>query len=147
MNALFALLAAGMALAIAGLALSACSEVEDVSSGGYEPAHVETVEGAEVQRVTFTPEGARRTGLRTVTVRRSGSHRVVPHDALIYDPAGTAYVYTRPAPLTFLRVPVDVDRVEGDRVLLADGPPAGTEVVTVGATEVYGTELGIAGGH
>jgi hypothetical protein len=34
-----------------------------------------------------------------------------------------------------------VDRIEGDRVLLTDGPPAGTKVVTVGVTEVYGTEL------
>jgi hypothetical protein len=147
MNAPPALLAPGLALAVAGLALSACSEVEDTSSGGYEPAHVETVAGTEVKRVTFTREGARRTGLRTATVRRSGSHRVVPHNALIYDPAGTSYVYTRPEPLTFLRVPVNVDRVEGDRVLLADGPSAGTAVVTVGATEVYGTELGIAGDH
>jgi hypothetical protein len=42
---------------------------------------------------------------------------------------------------------VEVDRVERDRVLLTDGPPAGSEVVTVGATEVYGAELEIAGGH
>ena len=32
-------------------------------------------------------------------------------------------------------------------MLLAAGPPPGTEVVTVGAAEVYGAELEIAGGH
>ena len=37
-----------------------------------------------------------------------------------------------------------LDRIEGQRVYLSDGPPAGTAVVTVGATEVYGTELEIA---
>jgi hypothetical protein len=32
-------------------------------------------------------------------------------------------------------------------VLLKDGPPAGTKVVTVGAAEVYGTEIDMAGSH
>ena len=41
---------------------------------------------------------------------------------------------------------IRVDRIAGDRVLLEDGPPAGTKVVTVGAGEVYGTELDIASG-
>ena len=40
-----------------------------------------------------------------------------------------------------------VDRIEGDRVLLSDGLGPGAEVVTVGAAEVYGAELGIGGGH
>jgi len=32
-------------------------------------------------------------------------------------------------------------------VRLSAGPPAGTEVVTVGAIELWGAELGIAGKH
>jgi len=56
-------------------------------------------------------------------------------------------VYTTAKPLTFEREPVTVDRIEGNRVLLSDGPPAGTKVVTRGATEVYGAELDIAGSH
>jgi hypothetical protein len=141
------LLAAGLSLVVAGLVLSACSEVEEGSTSGYEPARLERVDGSEVKRVRFTAEGARRTGLRTATVRRSGRHRVVPYPALIYDPAGASHVYTSPEPLTFLRTQVRVDRVERGRAFLADGPPVGTEVVTIGATEVYGTELEIAGGH
>ena len=31
-------------------------------------------------------------------------------------------------------------RVEGDRVILSEGPPPGTIVVTVGATELMGAE-------
>ena len=46
------------------LSLSACSEVEETSGGCYEPARLEAVAGSEVKRVTFTEEGARRTGLR-----------------------------------------------------------------------------------
>jgi hypothetical protein len=32
-------------------------------------------------------------------------------------------------------------------VILSAGPPAGTQVVTVGAIELWGAELGIAGKH
>jgi multidrug efflux pump subunit AcrA (membrane-fusion protein) len=95
--------------------------------------------------VTLTAEGAERAGLQTASVRRSGDHRVVPYSALIYDGEGRTFVYTAPTPRTFLRSPVVVDRIEGDRVLLTDGPAAGSRVVTTGAAEVYGTELDVAG--
>jgi hypothetical protein len=140
-------LAAGLSLILGALALSACSEVEQASTSGYQPAQLEPLHGTEVKRVTLTAEGARRTGLQTATVGRSGKHRVVPYAALIYDGEGKSYVYTSPKPRTFLRAEVQVDRIEGNQVLLVDGPPAGSDVVTVGATEVYGTELEIAGGQ
>lgn len=141
------LLAAGLALVVAGLPLSGCTEVEESSSAGYEPAKLEPVKGkgTDAVRVTFTAEGAKRTGLQTARVRSSGKRRVVPQAALIYDGAGKAYVYTNPEGLSFVREEIAVDRIEGDRVLLTDGPPVGTEVVTVGAAEVYGAELEIAG--
>jgi hypothetical protein len=116
--------------------------VETETATGYEPSKLEPVKGNDdLQRVTFTEEGARRTGLQTAVVRRSGKRTVVPYAALLYDPEGKTYVYTSPKPLQFVRREVDVSRVEGDRVLLSEGPLAGTEIVTVGAAEVYGTEL------
>jgi hypothetical protein len=42
---------------------------------------------------------------------------------------------------------VTIKQVDGDAVTLSAGPPAGTEVVTVGAVELWGAELGIAGKH
>ena len=143
----FGLLTTGLSLVLACLAPAACSEVEEESSDGYEPAALESIEGGQGKRVRFTAEGAERTGLRTATVRQSGKHRVVPYASLVYDAGGTAYVYTSPRPLTFLRAEVQVRGVHGNRVLLVDGPPAGGKVVTVGAAEVYGVELEIAGGH
>lgn len=134
-------LAAALALVLA----AGCAEVESSSSGGYEPAHLEPAGDATV--VTFTEEGARRTGLRTARVEQRGGTRSVPYTALLYDGSGDSHVYTSPKPLTYVRAAVSVRRVAGDRVLLKDGPPAGTRVVTVGATEVYGTELEIAGSH
>jgi hypothetical protein len=133
------------AVVLAGLPLSACSEVEEETATGYEPATLEPVKGNDdLKRVTFTAEGAKRTGLETAPVRRSGKHEVVPYAALIYDPEGRTYLYTSPEPLSFVREEIEVDRIEGERALLSAGPPAGTEVVTVGAAEVYGTELEVA---
>jgi multidrug efflux pump subunit AcrA (membrane-fusion protein) len=125
-------------VATAALPVAGCTEVETETATGYEPSTLEPVKGnKDVQRVTFTEEGARRVDLQTASVRRN----VVPYAALIYDPEGKTYVYTSPKPLEYLRKEVKVDRIEGDRVLVSRGPPAGTEVVTVGAAEVYGTEL------
>jgi hypothetical protein len=126
----------------AALLLAGCTEVESESSTGYEPSKLEPVKGDDdLQRVIFTAEGANRTGLRTAAVRPRGKHVSVPYAALLYDPEGKTYVYTSPRSLEYLRERVVVARVEGDRVQLSDGPAAGTEVVTVGAAEVYGTEL------
>jgi hypothetical protein len=135
---------AGLVSIAAAIALGSCTEVETESATGYEPAALEPVKGSEdLQRVTFTEEGAKRVGLKTAEVSRNGKRLVAPYAALLYDPEGKTYVYTNPKPLEYLRAPVEVDRIEGDRVLLTDGPPAGTKVVTVGVTEVYGTELDV----
>jgi hypothetical protein len=138
----------GSALTCAALLLfTGCAELEEASGSGYSPATVEEVEGADVKQVTFVADAARRVDLRTAVVRQVGEHTLVPYASLVYDAAGQVWVYTVPEPLTYMRAPVTVDRIIGDRVLLASGPAAGTRVVTVGATEVYGTELDIAGGH
>lgn len=136
-----------VALVLAAAGLSGCREVEVASSPGYEPAKLEPIGNGDIKRVTFTAEGARRVGLRTAPATREGRVTVVPYDALIYDGSGAAYVYTSPAPLSYVRSEVTVARVDGDRVLLARGPRPGTRVVTVGASEVYGAENEIEGGH
>jgi hypothetical protein len=140
--------AAGLVV-IGAMSLSACKEVEEESAAGYEPAKLEPIKGKgeEFQRVTFTEEGARRVDLQTDKVTRSGKHKVIPYEALIYNDEAKTFVYTSPKPLSYERVPITVHRVEDDRVLLSKGPAPGTKVVTVGATEVYGTELDIAGSH
>ena len=57
-------------------------------------------------------------------------------------------MYAVTEPLTYLRVNVVVkEEVGEDEMVLSAGPPAGTEVVTVGVTEVYGAELGMDGNH
>lgn len=71
--------------------------------------------------------------------------KIVSYSAVVYDVHGDAWVYTNPESLSFVRQPITVDYIEGDRAVLLDGPPAGTAIVTVGAAELLGTELGV--GH
>ncbi len=76
---------------------------------------------------------------------RHRRRKVIPHSALIYDPKGQTWIYTSPEPRTFVRHKVDVDYVENDLVVLNDGPPTGTVVVSMAAAEVYGADSGV--GH
>ena len=139
---------AAAALAVAALTLSACAEVESPTAEGYQPSKLEDVKGQEdVKLVRFTAEGAKRTGLQTEAVDRRDGRQVVPYAALLYDAEGHTFVYTSPRPLTFLRRAVTVDEIDSGRVYLSKGPRSGTEVVTVGAAEVYGTELEIGSSH
>ncbi len=80
------------------------------------------------------------------TLSGSGTLRkVVPHSSLIYGAHGETWVYTSPEPLSYVRHPVSVDYIENDLAVLSDGPPVGTDVVTVGVAELYGTEFEV--GH
>jgi hypothetical protein len=73
------------------------------------------------------------------------SHKVIPYSAILYDQEGDEWVYVNPEPSVYLRAEIDVAYIEGDKVFLSEGPDVGTKVVTVGAAELYGTELKI--GH
>jgi hypothetical protein len=110
----------------------------------HEPAKLESIKGTDVQRVIFDAEAAKRVGLKTAPIRQDGRKEIMPYAALIYDAEGDTYAYTAPEPLTYVRQEINIDHVAGDSVMLSDGPPTGTEVVTVGAAEVYGTEFEVA---
>jgi hypothetical protein len=139
---------AGLVLIACVVSLSACSE----ASSGYDyetashhvPAKLEPIKGTDVQRVIFDAEAAKRVGLKTAPIRQDGRKEIMPYAALIYDADGNTYVYTAPEPLTYVRREISIDHFDGDSAVLSDGPPAGTEVVTVGAAQVYGTEFEVA---
>ena len=78
--------------------------------------------------------------------QRGELQKVIPYAALIYDADGGTWVYTKEPnnDLAFVRHAVTVDFIEGDLVVLMEGPPAGTEVVTVGGQELFGTETGVS---
>jgi hypothetical protein len=135
-------------LIVALLPSAACRGTsEEAGAEGTEPARVEPVEGTDVSRVILTARAVERLGIRTATVQngegRQAELTVMPYSALVYDTNGRAWAYTSPEQLTFVRSRLTIERIEEQNVFLLDGPPPGTRVVTVGAAELYGTELGI----
>jgi hypothetical protein len=95
-------------------------------------------------KVTLTPRAAERLGVTTVPVSHGpASTLVVPYSAIVYDSAGVPWVYAVPARLTYVRQRVAVKRIEGPTATLSNGPPFGTPVVSQGAIEIYGAELGV----
>lgn len=66
----------------------------------------------------------------------------VPFASVVRDAEGGAWVYLQSAPHQFRRQRVDVLRREGAQMVLARGPPAGSQVVAAGAVELWGFELG-----
>jgi hypothetical protein len=137
-------------MVFAGMQLSACQKISDMHQPEH-PAEVEHIEGSDLSLVTLTEKAIQRLDLKTEQVReakvkRSGTPlKVVPYSSLIYDPNGQTWIYTSPQPRTFVRHGVEVDYIEGDMVVLNDGPPIGTVVASVGAAELYGTEFRV--GH
>jgi hypothetical protein len=98
----------------------------------------------DLNRLTLTDKAVERLGLTTEKVTK-GSSLELPYGALIYDAAGKTWVYTSPEPRTYIRAAVTVDRITGDKVQLRTGPAAGTDVVTMGAAELFGAEFGTKG--
>lgn len=138
-------LAAAAALLL-GTAFAGCAQVSSSTKTYYEPVHVETVDPESgLKKVSFTEESARRAGLETAPVVEVGELLVVPSAALIYDKSGTALVYVAIDPLTYQRAVVQVVVDNGTTAELSAGPAVGTQVVTVGANQVWGAELGV--GH
>jgi hypothetical protein len=140
------------ALVAFGLQFAGCSEKNTYTK--VEPAHVEHEEGVEISKLTLTEKAMERLAVETAPVREGKApdaaegeqtRSVVPYSAIIYVAQGNEFVYTSPAPRTFVRQPVEVDYIEGNDAVLKSGPAPGTLVAVVGVTELFGTEFGV--GH
>ncbi|MCU1354443.1 MAG: hypothetical protein JWM05_3652 [Acidimicrobiales bacterium] len=147
---------------VAALALAGCGHAVRAEESQERPARVERVPGRKEARVHLTALAAKRLGIRTERVRKvtdlGGSTTpssgptttapavpptaVVPFAAVVYLPSGEAFAYTNPSRLVFVRARIVIDRVAGGQAFVTSGPPVGTRVVTVGATELIGVELG-----
>ena len=134
----------------AALTLTACgaqTSWTSESSASSQPARVERIAGTDFNRVILSAQASKRLGIETIPVQdaqvQGRLRTVVPYAAVFYDLHGKTWVYTNPDPLTFVRARISVDYIDGDLAVLSEGPPSGTEVVTVGAPELYGTEFGV----
>jgi hypothetical protein len=136
------------------VALIACGQ-EHTGTGAKseedDPARVVRVEGTDVKAITLTARAADRLGIKTESVREVTAPggttplKVVPVSALIYDKNGEVWVYTATQSRSYVRQRVSVARIDGNVAVLGSGPALGTAVVTVGAPELLGSELGVGG--
>ena len=131
-------------------AASAGPSPADMSSeSDSRAARLEPVSGKSIPRVVLTAPAAERLGIETAPVRatmqsasmRGDQRTVIPYSAVLYDVNGDTWVYTNPEPLVFVRQRVSIDQIDGDDAVLLDGPAPGSMTVTVGAAELFGTEL------
>jgi uncharacterized iron-regulated membrane protein len=132
----------GALLVIVAGGLSACGRGPAMQQ---PPASVQKSPDGGPSRLTLTPQAVKRLDIQTVAIQAAGRQLSVPYSAVIYDADGHTWVFTNPEALVFVRAPVTVHKIQGSTATLSSGPPAGTLAVTVGAEELWGTELGV--GH
>jgi hypothetical protein len=129
-----------MLVMVAAMALAACGPKAATTTEKISPSTLEEIEGSDLQRVILTEKAAERIGVETTPA----SAMTVPYAAVIYDTEGNTWVYTNPAPLTFVRAPIVVDRIEGDQAFLSEALESKDPIVTVGVAEIYGAETGVS---
>lgn len=135
-------------LVVVSAVAAACSS--PAAAAPTEPAvTVEEIEGSELERLTLSESAAKRLGVETSPVRAAGDpgRSVVPYSAVVYDKSGAAWAYENVEGLTFVRHPLVVNSVVDGEAFLSGGPALAALVVTVGAAELYGVEIGVGGGH
>ena len=135
----------GMAgLAVAALILTGCSSAPEDTAAPDPNVKLTPVSGSAdgLKQVTLSAIAVTRLGLQTQQIPR-GTPEKIPFKAVIYDPNGKSWTYTSPAPRTFVRSAITIDRIDGDNAVLKAGPPVGTAVVTAGAPELLGAEYGV----
>jgi hypothetical protein len=112
---------------------------------GSSPLSITRLEGTNTDVLQVTPKAAERLDIQTASVRRDGDGadwRRIPYAAVLYDPDGVTWTYTSPRSRVFIRENIVIDRVAGGTAILTKGPPVGSAVVTVGATELWGAAYG-----
>jgi hypothetical protein len=146
------------ALLVACLVIAGCAASSEHASEDAESSYVESIQGTHLKMVILTPEASRDIGLQTgpvlsyTSVAQAANNRPVtvvdpciPTTAVIYDPAGQAWVYEATSTLTYVRSPITISQATSETTYLSAGPPPGTTIVTVGAPELLGVEYGVGG--
>ena len=136
---LLRLAAVCVVLITAVFALSACGTPAE-EEGGQEAAKVEPIKGTDTNLVTLNKEASETLGIKTTAIKKEGGREVLPAAALVYAADGHTFTYSSPKPNQYVRAEITVDRIDGRKVILKKGPPAGTKVVTVGSQELFGLE-------
>ena len=132
-------------LLVCAVTLTACGTAQGQDPDLPEVASLAVTEDGTPGVITLSEAAERRLGITTVPVAADAAGLHVPYSALVYGTDGGTTVFVETEPLAYLRTPVTVAARSGDQVVLTAGPPADTEVVTVGAAELVGIETGLDG--
>jgi hypothetical protein len=131
------------------LPVAACRKAQPVANEEAQeeksPAEIKRVNGKDgPAQITLSEEAAKRLDVQTAVVEETNvngmTQKTVPYAALLYDIKGDTWIYANRQPEIYMREPIVVDRIDGDKVFLSQGPAAGTKVVVVAAAELYGSE-------
>lgn len=135
----------GIAVVVAAAcaALTACQEVTASERVFRSESKVTAIEGDDEHKmVTLTQRGVDQIGLETGVVGGTEDEMFIPYSALLYAADGEhGYVYSNPEGRSYKRHDVTIVRIDGDRVIISDGPPLGSKVVTQGVAQIHGAEL------
>ena len=137
-------------LSVAGLVIGAAAILAGCATAtpAETPAAlIKPVAGSQIPQLQLTARAVQRLGIQTQPVQPGGAaaQEDIPYSAVVYDHDGSTWTYVNNATRTYERKPITVTDINGDLALLSAGPPAGTQVVTVGAAELLGTEYNISG--
>ena len=129
---------------LAAVVLAACGgSVSDEYVIEEQPYTLEPVEGQDVLRVILEESAVERLGIETASVEERGAKlgrcRSTRCSSTPTEISGCTRIRS-PSCSSGLRSRSTHETVT--EATLSDGPPAGTEVVTVGIPELYGTETG-----
>lgn len=80
----------------------------------------------------------------TVPLRGNEENLTVPWGAVVYDVQDGSWVYQQVGPRTYKRERVLVRFVMDETAVLAAGPKVGSQIVSQGAQELFGTETGFS---
>jgi len=106
-------------------------------------AHLEPIAGTDIKRVSISLKAAKRLDIRTTKIREDGGVKTAPYSSVLYNEFGKTFVYTNPKPLTYVRSPVTIQKIAGDKAVMTAGPAVGTVVVSRGVWELFGAEVGV----
>jgi hypothetical protein len=132
-------------IVVVALALAGC-RASTTSEPAAEAIHIEEQDSG-LKKLTLSEKAVERLGVETAPVAGSGASMSVPYAAVVYDANGKTWAYVNQEPLVYMRAQITVEEIEGDVARISAGPPEGTPVVTTGAAELYGAEIGVGGGH
>jgi hypothetical protein len=128
---------------LTGTVLTGCADAGAEVEPDAGAAKIEAIAGTELSRVTLTNEAAKRIDLKMAKVKQASAGAEIPYGSVLYDPDGHTWTFVNIRGLTFERKAIVVEKIVGDVATISSGPAVGTSVVTLGASQLYGAEIGV----